>query len=258
MNLNKYCPLFLRNVYAYDISACHYNVLKSMNYDVSKIDQNDKLKRNTQIGLLMRDNPKLTSIIRSTTDSIIDEYLLRNKVSQFDLIIRQYDGFLTTKFLKENLDQYLPIELRSIFSVFIISSDRTMFIATDGNQTSLKGISNRYPEMDKIYKKVLFLNYANKESIFSGLQNIKNEIFNSNDPLLFCIPSGDKKFKIFLKQYGQFEISETLAKIIDTDDIDREKYFNYYLKPFFESVVIEFINERRTNERYFKHCSWKG
>lgn len=244
MNINKYCKLFLRDVYSYDISACHYNILKSLNYDVSKIDKDDKLKRNIQIGMLMRDNHNLTSIIRSTTDSIIDEYLLRNKVSSQDLIIRQYDGFITTKFLKENLNQYLPIDVRSMYSVFIISSDRTMFIATDGNQISIKGISNRYDEMDKIYKKVLFINYANKESIFISLQNIKDEILNSTNPLLYCIPSGEKKFNIFLKQYGQYEISETMTKIIDTSDIDKEKYFNYYLKPFFESIVIEFINER--------------
>jgi hypothetical protein len=195
--------------------------------------------------MLMRDNPKLTSIIRSTTESIIDEYILRNKISNQDLIIRQYDGFITTKLLKENITQYLPIELRVIFSVFIISSDRTMFIATDGNQISLKGISNRYDEIDKIYKKVLFINYANKESIFISLEDIKDEILNSTNPWLYCIPSGDKKFHVFLKQYGSFEISDTMVKIIDTNDIDKEKYFEYYLRPFFESIVIEFVNERR-------------
>ena len=245
MNINKNCRLVLRDVYSYDISSCHYNILKSLNYDISKIEKDDKLKRNIQIGMLMRDNPKLTSIIRSTTESIIDEYILRNKIYEHDIIIRQYDGFITTKLLKENLEQYLPLELRSVFSIFIISIDRTKFIATDGNQVSIKGISNRYDEIDKIYKKVLFTNFANKDSIFINLQNIKDEILNSDNPLLYCIPSGEKKFNVFLKQYGQFEISDSMTRIIDTDDIDKEKYFEYYIRPFFESIVIEFIDERK-------------
>jgi hypothetical protein len=245
MNINKNCRLFLRDVYSYDISACHYNVLKSINYDISKIDKEDKLKRNIQIGLLMRDNPKLTSIIRTTTESLINEYILRNKISDRDIVIRQYDGFITTKLLKGDLAQYIPIELRSIFISFIISVDRTKFIATDGNQTTIKGISYRYDEMDKIYKKILSINFANKNSIFVSLQNIKNEILKSTDPLLYCIPSSEKKFNIFLKQYGKFEISDSMTRILDTDDIDKEKYFDFYIRPFFESIVIEFINERK-------------
>lgn len=245
MNINKHCKLFLRDVYSYDISACHYNILKNLNYNVTKIDKDDKIKRNNQIGILMKNNPQLISVIRATTDSIINEYLLRNKISNDDLIIRQYDGFITTKLLKETLSQYLPIQLKSVFSIFIISSNRKMFIATDSNEITLKGIPYKYNEMDQIYKKLLFINYSNRESIFLSLQNIKDEIMMSKNPLLYCIPSGEKKFNIFLKQYGQFEISNTILKIIDTTDIDREWYFNYYLKPFFESIIMEFIESRR-------------
>jgi hypothetical protein len=241
MNINKNVKLFLNNVYSYDISSCHYNILKSINYDISKIEKDDKLKRNTQIGLLMRDNPNLTTVIRSTTESLINEYILRNKISNDDIIIKQYDGFMCLKPLKITTDQYLPIELQTIFSVFIISLDRTKFIATDGNKISIKGISHRYNEMDKIYKKILFINYANKESVFTSMQNIKDEILTSVNPLLYCIPSGENKYNIFLKQYGQFEISETLIKILDTTDIDRRRYFDYYIQPFFDSITVEFI-----------------
>ena len=113
MNINKTCRLFLNNVYSYDISSCHYNILKSLNQDVSKIEKNDKLKRNIQIGLLMRDNPKLTTTIRSITESLIDEYILRNKISNDDILIKQYDGFMSLKPLRVTTDQYLPIELQS-------------------------------------------------------------------------------------------------------------------------------------------------
>ena len=241
MNINKNCRLFLNNVYSYDISACHYNILKSMNFDISNIDRDDKLKRNIQIGILMRDNPRLTTLIRSTTESLIDEYILRNKISNDDIVIKQYDGFMSLKPLRVTTDQYMPIDLQSIYSVFIISLDRTKFIATDGNKISIKGISHRYDEIDKMYKKVLFINYANKNSVFTSMQNIKDEILSSSNPLLYCIPSGENKFNIFLKQYGQFEVSDTIIKILDTSDIDRERYFDYYIQPFFDSVTVEFL-----------------
>ena len=241
MNINKNCRLFLNNVYSYDISSCHYNILKSMNYDISRIEKDDKLKRNTQIGILMRDNPNLTSVLRSTTEALIDEYILRNKISNDDIIIKQYDGFMSLKPLKITTDQYLPIDLQSIFSVFIISLDRTKFISTDGNKISIKGVAHRYDEMDKIYKKILFINYANKNSVFTSLQNIKDEILSSSNPLLYCIPSSENKFNIFLKQYGQFEVSNTIIKILDTSDIDRQRYFDYYIQQFFDSIAVEFL-----------------
>jgi hypothetical protein len=212
-----------------------------MNFDISNIDRDDKLKRNIQIGILMRDNPRLTTLIRSTTESLIDEYILRNKISNDDIVIKQYDGFMSLKPLRVTTDQYMPIDLQSIYSVFIISLDRTKFIATDGNKISIKGISHRYDEIDKMYKKVLFINYANKNSVFTSMQNIKDEILSSSNPLLYCIPSGENKFNIFLKQYGQFEVSDTIIKILDTSDIDRERYFDYYIQPFFDSVTVEFL-----------------
>lgn len=241
MNINKNCRLFLNNVYSYDISSCHYNILKKLNLDISNIEKEDKTKRNIQIGKMMRDNPKLTSILRTTTESLIDEYILRNKISNDNIIVRQYDGIMTTKPLAITIDQYLPIDLQTIFSVFIISIDRTKFIATDGNKISLKGISNRYEEMDKIYKKILFSNFANKNSLFNSLQEIKEKVLNSSNARLYSIPVGGNKYNIFLKQYGQFEISETLIKVLETSDIDKEKYFNYYLQPFFDSIAVEFL-----------------
>jgi len=241
MNINKNCRLFLNNVYSYDISSCHYNILKSMNFDISNIEKDDKLKRNTQIGILMRDNPKLTSVIRSTTESLINEYILRNKIPEDSIVIRQYDGFMSLKPLKITTDQYLPIDLQSIFSVFIISLDRTRFIATDGNKISIKGIAHRYEEIDKIYKKILFINYANKSSIFTSMQNIKDEILTSSNPLLYGITVDDKNVSVFLKQYGQFEMSNTVLNILDLTDVDRHKYFDYYIQPFFDSITVEFL-----------------
>ena len=45
---------------------------------------------------------------------------------------------------------------------------------------------------------------------------------------------------LFMKRYGQVKITKSMAKVMDTDDIDKVKYFNFYLRPFTESLVIEF------------------
>ena len=240
MEINKDCKLFLRDVYLYDISACHYTIVKNLGLDLSDIDENDKEARNIRIGIMMRDNPKLTPIIRSITESTISEYMLRNDVSKEEVITRQYDGFIVTKKLKDTTSASLPIGFKKMFQNLIISIDRKNYIAFDGNTVDIKGVSNKYDRMNKMLEKVAKLNFLNKTAIFTGLEKIKNEIFKSSDPYLYCMPEGEK-FSIMIKKYGQIEIGKSAVKILDLDDVDREWYFNYYIKPFTKSIVAEFV-----------------
>jgi len=214
--------------------------MENLGFDLSKIDKKNKEKRNIQIGLLMRDNPKLTSILRTTTNSLIDEYLVRNEISEDDLIIRQYDGIITKKALRES-DQFIPLELRSIFQVMIISFNRSMYIANDGTDVIIKGVPHRYDSIDKVYKEIVRINYLNKDSVFKSLQNIKNKILSSDDASLYCIPTGEDKYAVFFKQYGQLEVSKSMARIMDTEDIDKKHYFSYYIEPFTKSITAEFV-----------------
>ena len=215
-----------------------------MNINVPNVDPNDKLQRNTQIGLMMRDNPNLTGLLRNVTISTVSEYLLRNNIVDDDIIIRQYDGVIVTKLLRVTTDQYLPLDLQSIFQVFLISSDRTRYIAYDGQKNIIKGVPYRYQGMDEMFGKILRLNYINKSAIFKGLQRIKDEIFESDDPSLFCIQKGEK-YSVFLKNFGETEISQTLADHMDTSEVDRIKYYDFYIRPFAESICLEFLNDRK-------------
>jgi len=214
--------------------------MENLGFDLSKIDKQNKEKRNIQIGLLMKDNPKLTSILRTTTNSLIDEYLVRNEISEDDLIIRQYDGIITKKALKES-NQFIPLELRSIYQVMIISFNRNMYIANDGTSVVIKGVPHRYESIDNIYKEIVSINYLNKESIFRSLQNIKNKILSSDDASLYCIPTSEDKYAVFFKQYGQLEVSKSMARVMDTEDIDKKYYFKYYIEPFTKSITVEFV-----------------
>jgi len=239
MKINENVPFLIRDVFLHDIVSCHYTIMDSLGFDMTGIPVNDKFERNKQIGLMMRSNPRLVQILRKITISTIDEYILRNKIKENELILRQYDGFITTKKLNE-IDKYIPIPLRHHFIHFLSSLDRTSYIAYDGNKVKIKGVSYRYEKIDQYLIRLGKCNFADRIETFKELQRIKNEIVFSTDPMLFCIPSGNKNY-IFLKAYGQVEISKTLAKVMDVNDIDRQKYFDFYISPFTKSIVFEII-----------------
>ena len=40
---------------------------------------------------------------------------------------------------------------------------------------------------------------------------------------------------------GEIEIDKQVAKIMNIDDIDKQRYFDFYIRPFIESIVLEFV-----------------
>jgi len=243
VNINKECKLFLRDVQLYDISSCHYQIIKRLGYNTSQIPVDDKLARNTYIGMMMRDNPRLAPILRSITTSTIDEYILINDIKPHEIITRQYDGFITTRVLDRNkITQGLPLEWQASIVYMLISSDRKSFLTLDANnEVSIKGIPFRYKAMDKMLERLIRLTSYPRTSLFIGMQELKNEILTSEDPTLYCIPTTEEKSNVFLKGYGEIQVSQTLVKIMDTSDIDKERYYEFYIRPFAESILIEFL-----------------
>jgi len=241
MKINSNLDLILKEVYIYDIESCHYTLLKMNGYNLENVDPNDKLSRNIAIGKMMQKNPRLTEFLRSTTIALIDEYITANEIEEDDIVIRQYDGLLLTKLLHKNNIQEIPLNLRRTFDVFISSIKRNMYIAIDTmQQHSIKGVPFRYLHMDQIYKKICQINFFNKIELFKGLERIKNSILKSTDVNLFAIPTKNNKFSIFLLGYGEMEISPGTLKLIDTDEIDKHRYFNIYLSPFTKSIVSQY------------------
>lgn len=209
---------------------------------MSGIDKDDKLKRNIQIGQMMRANPNITSLLRNTTNSLLDEYISKNGVEDDEIVIRQYDGMLTTKTLKIIDIGGMSLDFRHHFEIFISSINRQMYIASATNgDIKIKGVSHRYREIDSIYKQICKINFLSRKSIFRNLQKIKDQFINSTDPYLFGVPINDEKVNVFLKEYGELEISKNTLKIIDIKDIDKEKYFSTYIEPFTKSIVFEFV-----------------
>ena len=97
--------------------------------------------------------------------------------------------------------------------------------------------------MDQIYKKLCKITELNKDSIYTHLQRIKDMFLYSEDAELFGIPLKDDKIIVFLKGYGETQISKTLLRILDLNDIDRKRYFETYISPFTKSIVFETIRK---------------
>lgn len=242
MQANKNVKLVLTDVYSYDISACHYNILKKFGFNLSHLDKNDKFKRNMQIGLMMRDNPNITSLLRNTTTSLIDQYIIENGITEDDILFRQYDGLITLTPLRILDLNGMPLEYRDHFDVFILSVNRKMYIAKSNfNNFKIKGVPNKYDAITEYYKKICNINFAFKSTIFKSLQKIKDQFMNESNPKVFGIPTRDGKANVFIKGYGEMEISLGTLRVIDVDDIDKQRYFDFYLLPFTKSIVVEYV-----------------
>lgn len=240
MQINKNLKLILRDIHLYDIKACHYTIMKNMGFNLDGVDLSDKIGRNIKFGLMMRENPRLTSLLRNTTEAVIDDYILKNNIKEDEIVIRQYDGMILTRLLQHTHIGHIPLERRMSYQKFIASIDRRKYLSLDNNfEVTIKGISHRYKKMDEIYIRICKILDFSKDRMFKHLQKIKDEIFYSEDPNLFGIPTNNNKVTIFLKGYGEVEISSSTLRIMDTEDIDRERYFKFYIEPFTKSIVFE-------------------
>ena len=159
---------------------------------------------------------------------------MKNNITEDDILIRQYDGILTTKILRITDIKHIPFKKRKHFTTFIISIDRGKYIAEEsfvsGGGMTVKGVSFRYPHMDVLYKKICTINFAKKSQIFIQLQKIKDDFLKSNNPYLFGVPT-KKGFNIYLKGYGELQVTESTIKLMETDDIDKERYSSFTSSP---------------------------
>ena len=241
MELNKNLNLILRDIHLYDIKACHYTIMKNLGFDLQGVDPNNKLERNIKIGQMMK-NPRITNILRNTTNAIIDNYIIENDIKENDIVIRQYDGLILTKLLQYTNIGFIPLTRRKSFQKFIMSINRNMYIAIDYNSDiAIKGTPHRYEKMNELYIELCKITNLSRDRLFHHLQLIKDRIFNIKDPKIFGVPTKDNKVIVYLKGYGELIITPSTLRIMDTDDIDRERYFNFYIKPFTQSIVYENI-----------------
>lgn len=237
--------LIVRDVFSYDIVACHYNLLEKFQYNMTNIDKSDKLKRNIQIGKIMRDNESIKTRLRETTARIIDDYISFNELGEEDIIIRQYDGFLTTKRLMETEKSVLPIVLQNRYDIFLISIDKGMYIAFDNlrNKVRVKGVPSIYKGIEKYYAKLIrIVDIENKSRVLDNLENLKKSFYNETDMNIFAIPVDDDEVEIIFKSFGQIKVKRNTLYYMTEDEVDKEFYYDFYLHSFVQSVVLEILS----------------
>lgn len=237
--------LILRDVFSYDIEACHYNLLKKFGYNVSNIDKNNKLERNIQIGKIMRDNETIKTRLRETTTRIIDDYIKFNQVNEDDIIVRQYDGIITSKRLVETTKSVLPLSLQNRYDIFLISIDRGKYIAFDNlrGNIKVKGVPNLYDGIKKYYKMLIkIVDIENKSRILANLENFKQTFDKENDLIVFAIPSNDSEVEMIFKAFGQITVKRNTLYYMTDDEIDKNFYYDFYLHSFVQSVILEILS----------------
>lgn len=233
--------LFISPAYLYDISKCHMTILDKLGYDISELKELPKLERNIAIGKLMKTDERLSKILISLTNSIMDEFIRRSNLKNH-VLIRQYDGIITNKRACVS-DPQIELSL-TILNKLLISIDRRMFLAQTRNGNFLvKGVPNCYDNIKPILSEIISLQFTSLSSIFIGMDNIRNKILNGSDINLYIIPKDNNTSRLYIRDTGWIELSRNLIEHIDVNEIDREYYYNVYIRPFFESILLEFMGK---------------
>lgn len=243
MKFNSECKLFLSEVYDYDIPSCHYQILKNIGYDMSNIPKDDKKIRNIKIGMLMKNDPALTKLLRSTTIDTIKEYMKINEIKKSDILLNQYDGVLLKVPLTYTEELDLHLSLKNYYAQFLISFQRNSFMAlTENDSVIIKGVPNLYEKMEEFMKQIMHINFTNIKSMSLSLKTLK-ESFYSHGINLFAIPNNKDLYNILLKDIGNVEIGKSTIKLnmIDNTLIMIDDYFKSYIEPFFKSLVYHFF-----------------
>lgn len=240
MKINRKIGKFFRDVYLYDFKSCYFNTMKSLGLDVSNVEEEDKRKRNIQIGWKQKGNKSLADTLFVSATNTVDAYIQQNSLDESEVIVKQKDGFISTRKLeRDNLFTKLDLRERIIF--LIVGYDRKEFLLlTDDGKIIVKGIPNRYEEMNKYYNRFKLLDTNSKINLFNFMNNIYEEIINSNSISTFLIPKNNNKVSVIFKQWGEVLINSTSSKIIDPKDINKVEYFIRYLSPFTKSLFEEF------------------
>jgi len=236
MEISKNCNLVLTTLFSYDFSACAYNLLKSIGWDLSNINYNNKKERNIQIGLLQRDNPRLAKFLLNSITNLVNHYFIINDITKDNLVVRAKDGFIIKK--KMNiLDHTMPIDLRSVISKFIISTDRKKYLAIHINgDVEVKGIKNKTVDVS-FYNLFKNLDFSTKRSLLIGLERMRQTILTSENILWFSTMNGND-YNVPIIGSGILKLNRSSLHLIDSDEIDKHFLWEEYVWPFARSILI--------------------
>ena len=230
-------------MFYYDVVSAFPTILQQQHYNFDGIDLSNKEERNIFIGKQQRDNKNLSSFLNNSVSSIVDYYLTVNEVDEDEIIFRQKDGFILTRKLLVN-NQFIEMKLRKIITMMIISPDRSKMIYFDDlGDLEVKGVRYYYPRLNDIYSMIYSINFYDKKMMFQQLQYLKNRVIYNDDIMFYGIKKDEKTY-IFVTKTGTITVHD--IDFVDPDTIDRQKYFDFYFKPFIDSIYLEVVK----NDKY--------
>lgn len=234
--INKKCNLVLRDLFYYDVVAAFPTIMQQQHYDFGDISLDNKKERNIFVGKQQINNKNLSNFLNDSINSLVDYYLTVNEVNDNEIIFRQKDGFILTRKLAIN-NQFIEMKLRKILTLMIITADRSkMLYFDDFGEISVKGVRHYYSKLDDIYKMIYNLDFYNRKTLFQQLSYIKNKVINNEDMMFYGIEKDPRTF-IFITKTGTITVHD--VDFVDPETIDKQKYFDFYFKPFIDSIYLE-------------------
>ena len=237
MNISQTCKLCSSLAFSYDIKSCDNSVLSALGYDVSSLSSDDKKERVKKVGLYYKAHPDICKKVKDTVKKIIHAY--QEQIGEENVLCTQYDGFICTIQLFDCKKELVPIELRDVFSPFIIAINRKSYIAwaKSDNKAVVKGVPYYYNALDKYYEKLLKIDFGSLQSVFSTLHYLKSMLLSSEDVNLFKIPVDQNKCLIHFKNM-KAEVTDSMTPYIDHTEIDKKWYWDHYFVRFVKSILV--------------------
>jgi len=244
-------PMVLSDVYDYDIERCYTTILKNKNLvDLLNIP---KSEANILIGKIIKNNPAIYDILKNETKKIVKLFIQSNNIILDDLIYMERDGFLLTRFLKDNIvinidNDIYNIRLKNKYSIVIRSNEKhNNFLLLSDNNVRLKGIESKYKSI--AIETFLFnnlkriFNESNKVKKYNLIQKMIHDFFHTDDINLFAV-SMDNKVDIYcrdkLVSINKDYLSNSKASEFN---IDRKMYYGKLLYPFISVLALYTYNE---------------
>ena len=182
--------------------------------------------------------------MRETTARIIDDYINFNQLGEDDIIIRQYDGIITTKRLVETEKSVLPIALQNRYDIVLISIERGKYIAFDNlrGKVKVKGVPNLYDGIKTYYGKLIrIVDIEKKSRVLANLENLKQSFHKEDDLSVFAIPANDEEVEMIFNFFLQIRVKRNTLYYMADDEIDKNFYYDFYLHSFIQSVILEIL-----------------
>lgn len=223
MKISQNCNLLLSDLFLYDFRSCYYNLLRNIGYTLP-INIQDKIKRNIEIGIMQKDNPRLSSYLLSSSESLVNLYLGYNNIKDDDIIVLSRDGVIL-KYKLQYIDITNNFSFRKLINKLIITVDRKKYLSIDyRGEVTIKGFSNKSVN-SSYYNLFSNLDFNSKKQIVTGCKYIRETIFTPKEEnlLWYCRDNDNGTYSIPIKNKGVININKSSVRSIDIEDIDENQ-----------------------------------